>query len=446
MLVLLCVQNPGIRVLLGRKTLKSMRQSILVTMEEWAFPRGFQLQSKDKSGASPKGRRYHQEPRYSFLNGSEIVCYGFDDPEKIKSSEYDIIAVNEGTEITLNDWEIATSRLRHNKLPYGHLALIDCNPGAPQHWLNRRANDGKMHRIKTYHEDNPTLFDPETGLPTNHGKKYIERLDELTGVRYQRLRLGNWVAAEGAIWPNFNEHDHMLDGELKQDETTKRWRIIRNDGDDIGLLWFFAGVDWGWKNPGSILVFGVDKDNKAYMVHEVYRCEKDKVWWAEKAETLREKYDIARFICDSAEPDSIHLFNKRMCEAEGAKIAYPVDKHRIGYEPSFSVVREMFDKKRLFLLRDALEAEDKMRRDARKPTCWYDEIPNYCYKPEKDGQAVREEPAADSEAHGCDGARYSLWWFDHNDWRPEEEVKGFPKWSYGDVLGHDEVEFTGKWG
>lgn len=436
MICYLCEMYPKMRVLLARKTLKSMRQSILVTLEDKVLP--------ERHHALQKNNRTAQEPSYQWPNKSEIVCFGFDDVEKVKSSDYDLIAVNEGTEISLNDWEVALSRLRNDMCPLGHFALIDTNPDAPQHWLNKRADkfdaegNKQMMRVKTWHEDNPALYNLQEGEWTELGTGYMRTLDALTGVRYQRLRLGNWVAAEGAIWPNYSEHDHVIDGELVQDAKSKRWSIKKLDGTEIDLVCFSAGVDWGFRAPGTLLVFGIDKDNNAYLVYEVYRAEMDKVWWAEKAEELRAKFDIERFICDSAEPDSIALFNKRMCETDGAKIAYAVEKHKIGYEPSFSVVREMWDKKRLFILRDSLESECPLMKDQKRPTSIKQEIPSYCYKPYDEGKPVPEEPVKVDD-HGCDGLRYWAWFFDHNDWRPEELQDSFAPFTFGALLDHDDI-------
>ncbi len=69
-----------------------------------------------------------------------------------------------------------------------------------------------------------------------------------------------------------------------------------------------------------------------------------------------------------------------------------------------------------------------------------EEIPSYIYREIKDGQAVRDEPAPDSDDHSCDSLRYLCLHLDTNDWRSSEEHDHtFPPGSFGAVLGHAEV-------
>jgi phage terminase large subunit-like protein len=102
--------------------------------------------------------------------------------------------------LTVTDWEMAASRLRHGVMPYQQL-IADCNPAGPNHWLKRRCDDGKTLMLISRHEDNPWLYDIRRGDWTPHGRAYLARLEQLTGVRRKRLLLGEWAAeVEGALW------------------------------------------------------------------------------------------------------------------------------------------------------------------------------------------------------------------------------------------------------
>ncbi len=57
-----------------------------------------------------------------------------------------------------------------------------------------------MVRLISRHEDNPSLT-PE----------YLDRLSQLTSHRRARLYLGIWAAAEGAVFPEFEEATHVID-------------------------------------------------------------------------------------------------------------------------------------------------------------------------------------------------------------------------------------------
>jgi predicted O-methyltransferase YrrM len=56
-----------------------------------------------------------------------IVVVGLDKAQKVMSSEYDVIFVQEAIELTVDDWEALTTRLRNGKISFQQL-LADCNP------------------------------------------------------------------------------------------------------------------------------------------------------------------------------------------------------------------------------------------------------------------------------------------------------------------------------
>ena len=148
------VKYPGMRGLIVRKTRSSASETVLVTFEEKVLTKGHHC----LTGAH---RRYRQS--YEFRNGSTIVVGGMDrtgnqdHQARIMSSEYDLVCAFEATEFSEDDWERMLTRLRNNAMPYQQI-IADCNPGAPTHWLNRRANEGNMQRLLSRHVDNPTLY------------------------------------------------------------------------------------------------------------------------------------------------------------------------------------------------------------------------------------------------------------------------------------------------
>jgi hypothetical protein len=137
----------GSRHLLCRKTRESMTQTVLVTFEEKVLPPGHPI-------ALGQERRTRQS--YRLDNGSEIVVGGLDKPEKTFSGEYDTVTVFEAVEATENDWESLLRALRNGRMPYAQ-AIADTNPGPRSHWLNQRANAGKMVRLLSRHRDNPLV-------------------------------------------------------------------------------------------------------------------------------------------------------------------------------------------------------------------------------------------------------------------------------------------------
>jgi PBSX family phage terminase large subunit len=79
-----------------------------------------------------------------------------------------------------------------------------------------------------------------------------------------------------------------------------------------------AGVDWGFANPGVILVLGIDGDGRMYLVREVYQRQTRIEEWAQIAVQLRNLWGIERFYCDPSSPDNIRKFDDAGLKTEAA--------------------------------------------------------------------------------------------------------------------------------
>jgi phage terminase large subunit len=315
--------------------------------------------------------------------------------------------------------------------------ICDCNPGPEWHWLNRRPQrtvaEGPrkgqpvMRRLLSKHVDNPTVT-----------RKYLDVLDNLTGPRRARLRDGKWVTAEGLIWDNFDPHKHVIDGDLTQQWGTNKWRlhVSKWGPNPIDLTWFAAGIDWGFRAPGVIQVWGIDKKQRAFLVYEIMRTGKDKMWWGEIAEELRKKYDIQRFACDPAEPATIEMFNSRMGKVGGYWICEGAENDFMAGADS---VRQRWNRGSMYILRNSPDGKDPELEAAQKPVCLAEEITGYSYERAKDGAPIRERPARDSDDHGCDACRYLSMFLEKADWQPETERTYYAKGTYGDLMGHNEI-------
>lgn len=232
---------PGMRGLICRKVRSSLTQSALTT---------FNTKVLTESSVP----FHHERGEYQYPNGSVIAIAGLDDPEKVKSSDYDLIYIQEATELDQEDWLILLTRLRNGVMPYQQL-LADCNPGPPSHWLKERTDAGTLHLIESRHEDNPTLWDRALGTWTPGGRAYMAVLDSLTGYLYQRLRQGLWVAAEGMFFPEFDPDRHVIPArDLPADWA--RWTM----------------TDWGWADPFCTLwcARGPAPDKRIYVYREIY--------------------------------------------------------------------------------------------------------------------------------------------------------------------------------
>ncbi len=122
---------------------------------------------------------------------------------------------------------------------------FNCNPENPQHWFKKewieKACQKNALHIHFLMQDNPSL-----------SKKVIERYQSLySGTFYERFVEGKWVAAEGIVYPQFNEKTHVVippEGKYEK---------------------YYISCDYGTVNPASFGLWG-KKNDKWYRLKEYY--------------------------------------------------------------------------------------------------------------------------------------------------------------------------------
>src|SRR5262252_1253854 len=135
------------RAAIIRKVRTALTQAALVTFNEKVLP------------PPPNAVWFHHEDQeFRYPNGARVVVAGLDDPRKVLSTDFDLIFVQEATELEEQDWGILLTRLRNGVLSYQQL-IADCNPSFPNHWLKVRVDDGATTMLESRHEDNTQLYD-----------------------------------------------------------------------------------------------------------------------------------------------------------------------------------------------------------------------------------------------------------------------------------------------
>lgn len=123
---------------------------------------------------------------------------------------------------------------------------------------------------------------------------------EYSGDFARQELLGEFVAFEGLIYAEFEPARHVSRARPEQ------------------LSRIVAGVDWGFANPGVIVVLGLDGDGRLYVLAEAYERRRRVEEWAEVALQMRQQWGISEFYCDPSEPEYIKVFRERGLKAEGA--------------------------------------------------------------------------------------------------------------------------------
>jgi hypothetical protein len=374
--------NPGARGLMVRKTAVSLTSTGLVTFREHVAKEALESGEIKFYGGSPQ-----VAPSYQYGNGSSITLGGLDKATRIMSSEYDCVFAQEATELTEDDWEAITTRLRHGAISFQQL-MADCNPDAPHHWLKQRCDRGATQLIYCRHEDNPRLYDAASGEWSIQGQAYMSVLDALTGVRRERLKLGKWAAADGLIYDTFDPAVHLHPPIGLPPPSWRRW-------------W---SVDFGFTNPFVCQMWAEDPDGRLYLYREIYRTQTLVEDHAEKMLAIVRKGDGHRsdvmptaIVCDHDAEGRATLERKLGQSTTAAKkdVLEGIEavKSRLKIQPD--------GKPRLFICRDALVERDQALADAKRPCCTADEILEYVW----DDGAKKEQPRKEND-HGMDSGRY----------------------------------------
>lgn len=403
------IKYPGAKALLLRQTAVSLAATGLQTYQKFVADAHIRTGEVEYYGGSQT-----EPPQYRYSNGSSIMFGGMDKPTKIMSSEYDLIYVQEVTELAEEAYEFGTTRLRNGVMPYQQM-LSDANPNVPWHWVKQRAENGIAVMLDSAHTENPMLFDAIriTGRDgskieyrvTATGDAYIAKLMALTGVRRQRLFQGLWVAADGMVYERYDPRVHLIE----RFEIPREWR-----------RWWV--VDFGHTNPFVLQCWAEDPDGRLYMYREIYMTKRT------VDEHARQILDIVS-TPDPRDPDSRrkrvwhepkpwavvcdHDAEGRDTLAQALNLGtVPAVKGRAdGIEAMQRRIKIADDgKPRMYFLKDSLVEKDHSLADAKKPWCTPQEILGYVWAPvpgiqNKQEGRLKEEPM-DRDNHGMDCSRY----------------------------------------
>lgn len=405
---LAALKYPGMRGLLLRKTLVSLKASTLVTYRE-------RVLGGSSSPVHFWAARGDEPAHYAYPNGSKIIIGGMDNAAKIMSTEYDLIFWDEATDGDLAEWEALQTRLRYGRMPYQQ-AVACVNPQGPTHWLNTRANEGRITRLYSRHEDNPSVT-----------LAYLQALGALSGVRRQRLLLGLWVAADGMVYENVWDPATHIAPRARYCAGRKTPAAQADLYGDCGIdpTWpRYLGIDWGYRNPAVIKWYARMPDGELLVYRELYT-------------TMMLVEDLAR--------ESLRLMGWRHDERSGALLptrsdadplpreiiadhdaedratferhfgmsVYPADKGKDSISDGIQAVTKRLQDRRLLYLADSLVRRDPLLELVKQPASSLEEFESYVWDL-RAGRQPKEVPL-DEHNHGMDVDRYVVRYFDREE-------------------------------
>lgn len=266
LLIMKALNYEGLNIGITRKTMPALkmtaRRLILDLLKQYGLY---------QTSAFNKTENYYQ------LNKSRLQFFSLDDPEKIKSSEFNFLWLEEATEFTYQDYLVLLTRLSA-PAPKALInqMFLTLNPTDINCWIAKYLLIQKeVSVIKSTYKDNRFL-----------SKDYIETLLSLKNYNeqaYKIFALGQWGASDTLIYTN--------------------WQMAEKEPSSYDEV--FWGLDFGFNNPTALVKIFI-KDKIYFVEEKLYKTHLTNSLLIEELKTLIPQQERAQIIfADSAEPDRI---------------------------------------------------------------------------------------------------------------------------------------------
>ncbi len=230
-LILMALRYSGLKILIIRRTLSELRENHIMPMLS-------ELGTFASYSESKKA--------FLFPNGSRITL-GYMDSERdvlrYQGQEYDIIAIDEATQLTEYHFSTLKACLRGaNDLP--KRMYLTCNPGGVGHaWVKRLFID----RVFKANEDPADYsFIPakvyDNKILVNSDPEYVRQLESLPHELKEAWLCGNWDIFEGQFFSEFSREIHVI----KPFDTSYcryHWAAMDYGFDMLAVLWLSSDSD-----------------------------------------------------------------------------------------------------------------------------------------------------------------------------------------------------------
>ena len=387
-----CIKYKGARILFVMKTLTQlMRTGVQTYIEEvLLFPPGHPkcpvIQKEDKYLGTYFAYKHNQ---------AKIFLGGLKDKSNTLGTEYDAVIVIQAEQILEDDWQILLTRIGRGVGKNGPYHFIQgCanpHPLGERHWIRKRKH---ITYFAASRKDHPGLWNEDTQSYTEEGQLIEDRYAKLTGPLGLRMREGRWAANANLVYSNFNPDIHEIN---KEDfiNTDYNWEH------------FYMGCDWGYKDPGSLSLYGLTFEDQLFQIRTTYRTlEHVHSFWLPRALAYQRwirvyaNKKIQRIFCDPSQPSYIAQFRKAGLPAVKAKV-----KPKLY---NINALRERLTDGKFFIVRDNIDDLDEELESKHDPTCLSDEFLEYAHRGPKMNVDVniRDNNLEDGNDHSADEASY----------------------------------------
>ena len=204
-----------------------------------------------------------------FVNGSTInftYCDNNKDLDRLQGVEYDVIFLDEATQLSEYQMKTITACLRGvNDFP--KRVYYTCNPGGQGHgyikriFIDKRYEEGENPEDYTFIQslvtDNRVLMESQPD--------YIKQLEALPKQLREAWLYGRWDVFAGQVFEEFvNDERHYHDRHnthvIQPFLIPREWRVL-------------CAMDWGYTRPFSIGWYTFDREGRMYRINESYGCD-----------------------------------------------------------------------------------------------------------------------------------------------------------------------------
>ena len=254
--IILCGKHAGIRICIVRKTYPELEQNHVVPLKK--ILHGIATYNKT-------------DKQFTFPNGSIIklqYCKNDSDLENFQGVEYDVIFIDEATQLTEHQMKEIGACLRGvNDFP--KRVYYTCNPGGQGHgYIKRIFIDRKFENNEDpedYSFTQALVQDNEALMKAD--PYYIKNLEALPYKLRQAWLYGRWDIFEGQFFEEFKDDpEHYQDGKwthvIEPFDIPPGWKIYRS-------------YDFGYAKPFSCAWWAIDYDGRLYRILELYGCTKE---------------------------------------------------------------------------------------------------------------------------------------------------------------------------
>ncbi|MCQ2446296.1 MAG: phage terminase large subunit [Clostridia bacterium] len=245
-------EYPGIRMVIVRRSYPELRQNHIEPLLSMLSPGLYDYNDSRKEMLFPTGSKLS----FRFLaNDADVLTF--------QGAEYDVIFLDEATQLTESQFQALTACLRGaNSLPKRF--YLTCNPGGVGHawvkrlFIDRHYKEGERGEdysfIRSRLTDNTALMrsDPD----------YLHRLEALPPKLRRAWLEGDWNIFEGQFFEEFTDDPaHYAD---------RRFTHVI-DPFPPPLSWpLFRSFDFGYAKPFSAAWWAADEEGTLYRILELY--------------------------------------------------------------------------------------------------------------------------------------------------------------------------------